>query len=207
MSHFGLHHPEYVTLSSGTAYSCHHQSQSSKIAHDKTIIAKPSIGKMGYISLAIRDTIYATKNYEGTSSDEFLGWTSRIKIDQTLWRSPDERRSVHDPDIHRTNLTTILRLHLKNGLYKKHHSKSKVVLVSPQNFVISCAFSLTEPCSNNVVKDNDLLIGTQLAEEIGVKYLKRTVTQNSLSIRFAEGTRSDIKTWCPITMRHHWKYT
>ena len=51
-------------------------------------------------------------------------------------------------------------------------AKLGVVLVSPHNHVISCAFSLTEPCSSNVAEHNALLIGMQLAEEIGVKYLQ-----------------------------------
>ena len=47
-----------------------------------------------------------------------------------------------------------------------------VVLVSPQNYVIPRAFSLTEPCSNNVVEYNALLIGMQLTDKIGVKNLE-----------------------------------
>ena len=47
-----------------------------------------------------------------------------------------------------------------------------VVLVSPQNYVISRAFSLTEPCSNNVAEYNALLIGMQIADEISVKNLE-----------------------------------
>jgi len=47
-----------------------------------------------------------------------------------------------------------------------------VVLISPHNYVISRVFSLTEPCSNNILEYNALLIGMQLAEEIGVKNLK-----------------------------------
>ena len=47
-----------------------------------------------------------------------------------------------------------------------------VVLVSPQNYVIPRAVSLTEPCSNNVAEYNALLIGMQLADEIGVKNLE-----------------------------------
>ena len=47
-----------------------------------------------------------------------------------------------------------------------------VVFVSPQNYLIPHAFSLTKPCSNNIVEYNALLIGMQLAEEIGVKNLK-----------------------------------
>jgi len=47
-----------------------------------------------------------------------------------------------------------------------------VVLISPHNYVIPCAFSLIEPCSNNVTNYNALLIRIQLAKEIGVKNLK-----------------------------------
>jgi len=47
-----------------------------------------------------------------------------------------------------------------------------VVLIFSHNYVIPCAFSLTEPCSNNVSEYNALLIGMQLADEIGVKHLE-----------------------------------
>ena len=47
-----------------------------------------------------------------------------------------------------------------------------VELVSPQNYVIPRAFSLTEPCSNNVVEYNALLIRMQITNEIGVKNLE-----------------------------------
>jgi len=47
-----------------------------------------------------------------------------------------------------------------------------IVLSSPQNYVIPCAFSLTKPCSNNIAEYNALLIRMQLAEEIGVKNLE-----------------------------------
>jgi len=38
-----------------------------------------------------------------------------------------------------------------------------VVFVLPNNHVLCRAFSLTEPCSNNVTENNALLIGLQLA--------------------------------------------
>jgi len=47
-----------------------------------------------------------------------------------------------------------------------------VVLISLHNYVIPHAFLLTEPCSNNILEYNALLIGMQLAEEIGIKNLK-----------------------------------
>ena len=46
-----------------------------------------------------------------------------------------------------------------------------IVLISPHNYVIPHAFSLTESCSNNVSEYNTFLIGMQLAEETGVKNL------------------------------------
>src|SRR3954470_8448668 len=46
-----------------------------------------------------------------------------------------------------------------------------IILISPQNHVIPHAFSLTEPCTNNVAKYNALLIGLQLAHQLGVRNL------------------------------------
>ena len=47
-----------------------------------------------------------------------------------------------------------------------------VVLISPRNYVIPRAFSLTEPCSNNAAEYNAFLIGMQIADKIGVKNLE-----------------------------------
>ena len=47
-----------------------------------------------------------------------------------------------------------------------------VVLVSPQNYVIPRAFSLTDSCSNSVAEYNALLIGIQIADDIGIKNLE-----------------------------------
>jgi len=44
-----------------------------------------------------------------------------------------------------------------------------VVIISLHNYVILRAFSLTEPCPNNVLEYNAFLIGMQLATEIGVE--------------------------------------
>jgi len=60
-----------------------------------------------------------------------------------------------------------------------------IMLISPQNYVIHHAFSLIEPCSNNVMEYDALLIGMQLAEEIGVKNLEAYGDQSSSSTRFA----------------------
>src|SRR3954471_24154567 len=47
-----------------------------------------------------------------------------------------------------------------------------IVLISPQNHVIPRSFSLTEPCTNNVAEYNALLIGLQLAHQLGVRNLQ-----------------------------------
>src|SRR5437588_2793143 len=47
-----------------------------------------------------------------------------------------------------------------------------VVFISPQNHIIPRAFSLTEPCTNNVAEYNALLIGLQLAHRLGVRKLQ-----------------------------------
>ena len=44
-----------------------------------------------------------------------------------------------------------------------------VVLIFPYNYVIPRAFSLTNPCSNNISEYNAFVIGMQLAKKIGVK--------------------------------------
>ena len=43
---------------------------------------------------------------------------------------------------------------------------------SPENHIFPGAFSLKEPCSNNVAEYNALLIGLQLTQQMGVQYLK-----------------------------------
>ena len=77
----------------------------------------------------------------------------------------------------------------------------EVVLISHIT-VIPRAFSITESCSNNVSEYNALVIGMQLAKEIGVKNLKAySDFQSSSPTRFAESTESDMNTWCPTTTR------
>ena len=47
-----------------------------------------------------------------------------------------------------------------------------IVLITPQNQDIPRAFSLTEPCTNNVAEYNALLIGLQLAHQLEVRNLQ-----------------------------------
>ena len=74
----------------------------------------------------------------------------------------------------------------------------RVVLVSQQNYMFYCVFSVIEPYSNNVMEYNAILIGMQLVKEIGVKN-QHTVIQSSSSAKLVGSMKSYMKTWCPTT--------
>jgi len=61
-----------------------------------------------------------------------------------------------------------------------------VVLISPQNYVIPCAFSLTELRSYNIAEHNALLMGYNLLKRLESKILKHMVIQSSSLTRFME---------------------
>ncbi|XP_020245180.1 uncharacterized protein LOC109823307 [Asparagus officinalis] len=48
----------------------------------------------------------------------------------------------------------------------------RVVLISPRSHMLPRAFSLIEPCTNNVAEYNSLLIRLELAKELEIKYLE-----------------------------------
>ena len=64
----------------------------------------------------------------------------------------------------------------------------------PTKYVIPRAFSLTEPCSNNVAEYNALLIGMQIAEEIGIKKIEAYDDSKLIVNQVRESTKSDMKT-------------
>ncbi|XP_020271744.1 uncharacterized protein LOC109846919 [Asparagus officinalis] len=47
-----------------------------------------------------------------------------------------------------------------------------VVFISSQNHILPRAVSLTEPCSNNMAEYNALLVGLDIAKQLGVKHLE-----------------------------------
>ena len=52
----------------------------------------------------------------------------------------------------------------RTGPIGKIIARVGVVFVSPEKHVLPCAFSWTEPCSNNVAEYNTLFMGLQLAQ-------------------------------------------
>jgi len=51
-------------------------------------------------------------------------------------------------------------------------AKVGVVFVPPQNNVLPHVFSLMEPCFNNMIEYNALLISLHLARQMGIQYLE-----------------------------------
>ena len=58
------------------------------------------------------------------------------------------------------------------GPISKIIARVVVVFILPENHVLPRAFSLTESYSNNVAEYNALLIGLQLAQQMGVQSLE-----------------------------------
>jgi len=76
-----------------------------------------------------------------------------------------------------------------------------VVFISPQNHVLSRAFSLTEPCSNNLAEYNALLVGLQLAHKMRICYLEAYGKSKLIINMLKENTRFAMEIWYPITMQ------
>src|SRR3954465_5251977 len=85
---------------------------------------------------------------------------------------PEETAEVHSSQVHPTvwqmyfdgASRTIPRAGLVAGV--------GIVFISPRDHVILRAFSLIEPCTNNVAEYNALLIGLQLEHQLGVRNLQ-----------------------------------
>jgi len=77
----------------------------------------------------------------------------------------------------------------RTGLRENIVAGVGVVLVSPENYVIPRAFSLTEPYSINVAEYIALLIGMCIADEIDIKNLKAYGDVNQVG-----STKLDMKT-------------
>jgi len=128
---------------------------------------------MCYIALAIWDAIHTTKG-EGQAVADFLAdhpaqGTSKLYNDL-----PNE---IAEVNIINTSSEEQVRQLFFDGASRTNPEGNiitsvGVVIISPHNYVIPHAFSLIEPCSNNVSKYNAFLIRMKLAEDIRVKNLE-----------------------------------
>src|SRR5436190_21032268 len=109
---------------------------------------------------------------KGQAIADLLAENPRSNSSTLFEELPNETTEVHSaqagPSVWQMNFDgasrTIPRVGLVAGV--------GIVLISPQNHVLPLAFSLTEPCTNNVAEYNALLISLQLAHQLGVRNLQ-----------------------------------
>src|SRR5438270_9487150 len=82
-------------------------------------------------------------------------------------------------------------------------ARVRIVFFSPQNHVIPRVFSLTEPCTNNVAEYNALLIGLQLAHQLGVRNLQAYGDSELIVNQLRGDMRSEVMTSSPISTPHY----
>jgi len=158
---------------------------------------------MGHAAFPMWDAIPTTESCEGTGSGKLLGWAFKSKGDQILWRSPRRGRwSLLDPDVFlRIGVATLLRRRIKNGSSRKYHSRSRSSICLPTELHNPSCILLNWVVFQQCSGIQCLLIGIQIADEISVKNLKAYYYSNSSLTRFVGSTKSNMKTWYPITMQ------
>jgi len=132
------------------------------------------ISEMGYIALTIWDTIHALQGDKCQAVADFLADHPVPGSSKLYDDLPDEVAEVNMIDV--SSEEPVWQLFFDRALRTSPEGNIVagvgVVLISLHNYIIPRAFLLTEPWSNNISEYNALLIGMQLAEEIGVKNLK-----------------------------------
>ena len=86
--------PENVTLPGGSNHTRHIKSQYFKVAYDKAIVIKWSIGEMRHIALPIWDAISTTKSRKGTGGGGFLAEYLDLRATKLYEDLPDEVAEV-----------------------------------------------------------------------------------------------------------------
>ncbi|XP_020254223.1 uncharacterized protein LOC109831303 [Asparagus officinalis] len=99
-------------------------------------------------------------------SEQHIPWSSKFYED-----IPDEGFELNYVSHHQ-----IWQLYF-DGVSQRNHKRAVIagagaMLIDPYGYVLSRAYSLTKPCSNNVAGYNALIIGLQLVQDMGVKYLE-----------------------------------
>ena len=157
----GVRYPENATLLGGADYKCHIKSQPFEVAVTKPSSPNGRLAKWAILlsqyemrfqpqkavkGQAVADFLAehpdpgATKFYEVLPVEVAEVCTTQTYFERQVWQLFFDRASRTGP-----------QGHVIAGV--------GIVLVSPQNYVIPRAFSLTEPYSNNIAEYNALLIG------------------------------------------------
>jgi len=204
MSRIGVRYPENATLPGGLNHTCHFKSQFFKISYDEAIIAEWSIGEMGYLALPIWNAIPATKSCERIGSADFLAKHPDSRTTKLYEDLPDEIAKVcmTQTSFEEQVWQLFFDGESRTGPRGNIIAGVGVVLVSPQNYVIPYAFSLTEMCSNNVVEYNNILIECKSPMRLVLKISKRMVIQSSSSIRYAGSAKSVTWRLCALSQRN-----
>src|SRR3954468_10056250 len=109
------------------------------------------------------------KAIKGQAIADLLAENPRSSSAALFKELPDETAEVHsaqaNPSVWQMYFNGASRTIPRAGLV----AGVGIVLISPRDHVIPRAFSLIEPCTNNVEEYNALLIGLQLAHQLGVR--------------------------------------
>src|SRR4051812_29349094 len=112
------------------------------------------------------------KATKGQAITDLLAENPRSNSATLFEELPDETAEVHSaqasPSVWQMYFDGASRSIPREGLV----AGVGIILISPRDHVIPHAFSLTEPCTNNVAEYNALLIGLQLAHQLRVRKLQ-----------------------------------
>src|SRR4051812_42733841 len=139
----------------------------SRINPRRLLMTKPSALNGRLTKWAMRLSQYdmhflPQKATKGQAIADLLAKNPRSDSASLFEELPDETAEVHSAQAN----TSVWQMYF-DGAFRTLPRVGLVagvgtVLISPQNHVIPCAFSLIEPCTNNVAEYNALLIGLQL---------------------------------------------
>jgi len=126
---------------------------------------------VGHPSVLVRHALYSSKGSKGLGSSDFLAAhpvLENSKLHEDIPNEIFESNMTSEDEVWQMFFDGASRTDPKGRII----AGVGVVFISPQNHVLPQVFSLMEPCSNNVVDYNALLISLQLAHEMVVRYLE-----------------------------------
>jgi len=126
---------------------------------------------MGYCPVPVRHALCPSEGSQRSGASDFLAAhpvSESLKLHVDIPDDIFESNMISEDEVWKMFFNGASRTSPKG----KTIAGVGVVFISPQNLVLPRAFSLTEPCSNNVAEYNALFIGLQLAHEMGVRYLE-----------------------------------
>ncbi|XP_020255943.1 uncharacterized protein LOC109832885 [Asparagus officinalis] len=126
---------------------------------------------MGTPAVTVQHPLHAVEIGQRTSHFDLM--TShplemRTKIFEDLPDEPPEANTTSPEEVWQIFFDDASHVNTSGSIM----AEVGVVLISPRSHMLPRAFSLTEPCTNNMDEYNALLIGLELAKELEIKHLK-----------------------------------